>query len=231
MGVQIRKLYDPHQFPGAPVLELFASTYGLDRSRVCALGIEANPNHTPYLQVLNAYFRRKGHQAVVLTEVAASNQGGHVSFFTDPGSDSEWGAGLVNGWWLKQYGPDNEARVPMLDLPTFLTDFIHPLVLQIQWATGKRPRVGMKMDVEGEEYAILPGLITSGGLCQLDMLYLEPHKKETRTERGKVVGMSIPAMEKTFFRLRKANPGCRVQYSHLDDETYLHADTEVPLPP
>jgi hypothetical protein len=89
----------------------------------------------------------------------------------------------------------------------------------------------MKIDIEGEEYAMLPALITSGGLCEMDMVYIETHPRSFATETGKVVGLKIPAIEKSFEQMRRANPRCSVQYMHLDDETYLYADTQVPLPP
>jgi hypothetical protein len=78
VGAQLRKLYDPWQFPTAAVLGLFDATYGKNRSGVCAIGIEANPVHTPYLQKLNAYFRTRGYQAIVLTKTAASIRDGKV---------------------------------------------------------------------------------------------------------------------------------------------------------
>lgn len=51
LGVQIRKLYDPQQFPGAPVLPYYNQTFGHNRSNVCSIGVEpnSNPSHTSYL--------------------------------------------------------------------------------------------------------------------------------------------------------------------------------------
>jgi hypothetical protein len=37
-------------------------------------------------------------------------------------------------------------------------------------------------------------------------------------------------MESMFLKLRKTNSRCQVQFVHQDDETYLYADSEVPLP-
>lgn len=89
----------------------------------------------------------------------------------------------------------------------------------------------MKLYVEGEEYTLLPGLITSGGLCDLNMIYLETHRLEFRTDAGRAVNMSISELEDVFGNMRRANPRCTVVYLHLDDKSYLHADTEIPLPP
>lgn len=231
LGVQIRKLYHPEQFPNAGVLGLFNSTYGANRSGVCVLGVEANPVHTPYLTKLNKYFVKNGYQALVLTETAAAIRAGKVTLHQDHGSPVEWGASLAAGGWQQNTAnASNEAVITSLDLPAFMTRILRPLVMQIELETGKRPPVGMKMDVEGEEYALLPALITSGGLCDLTMIYLEPHRMEFRDADGKAVNMTIPAIDQAFSNMRKANPWCTVQYSHLDDETYYNAARDMPLP-
>jgi hypothetical protein len=211
------------------VLDLYTETYGHDRSRVCALGIEANPAHTAYLTVLNAYFKRKGIQALVLTQTAASVRPGHARFEQDSAGPQEWAARLAAPGKTK--GRDHILEVPLLDLPAFVSEVVHPLALESRWRTGQRLPLGMKIDIEGEEYAMLPALITSGGLCEMDMVYIETHPRSFATETGKVVGLKIPAIEKSFEQMRRANPRCSVQYMHLDDETYLYADTQVPLPP
>jgi hypothetical protein len=232
VGAQLRKLYDPWQFPEAHILDLYNETYGGSRSNVCAIGIEANAAHTQYLTELNNYFQRKGYQAVVLTNTAASIRSGSATFHFDRGSPVQWGASLAAGsWQISDTSRPNSATVELFDLPAFVADIVRPLVAQVHQETGTRPPVGMKLDVEGEEYALLPGLITSGALCDLDMIYLEEHKEEFRSEAGVAVNMTIAAMEEAFMHMRKANPRCNIRYTHLDDETYLHANTEVPLPP
>lgn len=231
VGAQIRKLYDPWQFPKAAILDLYNETYGANRSGVCTLGVEANPVHTPYLSKLNGYFRSKSYQALVLTETAASISTGKVTFHLDHGSPVEWGASLAAGSWQgRSNTTSNDAAVWTLDLPAFVADVVRPLVAQQQREREVRVPVGMKLDVEGEEYALLPGLITNGGLCDLAMIYLEPHREDFRSAAGKAVELNIPAMEQAFSKMRRANPRCAVKYTHLDDESYLHADTEVPLP-
>lgn len=235
VGAQLRKLYDPWQFPLAQVLGLFNSTYGHNRSRVCALGIEANPVHTPYLQKLNAYFRSRGYQAIVLTETAASIKPGKATFHLDHGSPVEWGASLSQGSWQgKSTNTSNTADVSLFDLPAFLADIVRPLVREHDYRpvtmTKQRPPVGMKLDVEGEEYALLPALVTSGALCDLSMAYIELHPPTMKTPDGMLAGMNATDVEDVFAKMRRANPRCNVNYSHLDDESYLHADTEVPLP-
>ena len=49
IGVQIRKLFEPHKYLGAPVYTLFDVSFGAaasgKRCRVCAIGVEPNPRH------------------------------------------------------------------------------------------------------------------------------------------------------------------------------------------
>ena len=52
IGVQIRKLFEPHKYPGAEVLPIFANLFGPQRCKVCAIGIEPNPRHTLRLNML-----------------------------------------------------------------------------------------------------------------------------------------------------------------------------------
>lgn len=54
MGVQVRKLFEPHLFPGATILRHFDAAFGTDRAHMpglCALGFEPNPRHTATLKV------------------------------------------------------------------------------------------------------------------------------------------------------------------------------------
>merc|ERR550539_841072 len=49
IGVQIRKLYEPDLFPGAPIIPLFDKYFGKieerDFSEICSVGWEPNPSH------------------------------------------------------------------------------------------------------------------------------------------------------------------------------------------
>ena len=53
IGVQIRKLFEPHLYPRAKVRKIFQHFFGdveLRSEGVCAVGFEPNPNHTTYLK-------------------------------------------------------------------------------------------------------------------------------------------------------------------------------------
>ena len=53
IGVQVRKLFEPHLYPKAKVQKIFDHFFGpieLRSESVCAVGFEPNPNHTTYLK-------------------------------------------------------------------------------------------------------------------------------------------------------------------------------------
>lgn len=94
-------------------------------------------------------------------------------------------------------------------------------------AAGRLPPVVMKLDVEGEEYALFPALMLSGGLCDISVLFLEAHGEAFRSADG--VNMTMQQMEESFARMRKANPHCRVQVQNLDDESF-YGGKAIPFP-
>jgi hypothetical protein len=228
LGVQIRKVYSPQQFPGAPVLEVFDRVFGSNRSRVCALGAEPNPAHRPYLNTLNAHFRRKGFQALVLTDTAVSTHAGEATLHLDAGSPAQWGASLTAGPWHRHTNASaRTATVQLLDLPRVLADVVLPFVRRTQLARGgARPPVVMKLDVEGAEYALLPALMLNGALCSMQAVYYESHPQAMRS--ADAVNMTFPAMLAAFAQLRTSSPRCGVKLLALDDESFLHGD-RVPL--
>lgn len=229
VGVQIRKLYNAHQFPDAPVLPVFEKVFGSDRAGVCAIGVEANPHHTAYLQTLNSYFFEQGYPAIILTEVAASTRSGRASFFLDPNSPVEWGASLTSGAWQTNNNGSVKADVELLNLPSFIADVVRPILKQELHTAGVLPPVAMKLDVEGEEYSLVPGLMLSGGLCDLSTVFLEVHPAQHVRNNSGAPAMTMPEMQAAFAKLRAASPQCRVEISNLDDESYLDGK-EIPLP-
>jgi hypothetical protein len=172
------------------------------------------------LTKLNAYFKRKGYQAIVLTETAVSISTGTATFYQDPGSPVEWGASLAQGsWQKKQSGAASQATIWTLDFPALFADVVRPIIVQDEIHTGMRPPTGMKMDVEGEEEALIPAMITNGALCGLSTIVMERHP-HGRSKAGKAVGLRVRKMEGMFSKLRKANSRCHVQFVHQDDKTY-----------
>jgi hypothetical protein len=82
---------------------LFDSYFGLHkaarRTSVCAVGIEANPHHSPALRQLERVHKRHGMRLHYLTETAVATRDGTTTFFLQNATKSgravhEWGASV-----------------------------------------------------------------------------------------------------------------------------------------
>ena len=83
-GLQIRKLYEPHLFPLAPVLPLYERYFGHPDTRnnqqICSVGFEPNPAHTAHLQAVAANYSTCGIRVIMFTETGVSNKDAIGSF-------------------------------------------------------------------------------------------------------------------------------------------------------
>ena len=109
IGVQIRKLFEPHKYPGAPVHSLFTETFAsTDRCRVCAIGVEPNPRHRPRLSQLQTRLTAAGAGVTVFEAAAGSadgvltlQYGARKSNFEDAGASTLGSddTGAMTRWW------------------------------------------------------------------------------------------------------------------------------------
>lgn len=150
-GVQVRKLYQPQQFPGAAVLSIFDKLFGpAPRPTVCTVGFEPNPKHTPYLRTLNTWFKARGYPAVILTETAVGAAPGKLPFYSDSKAAPqvhEWGASLSRSVAV-QGANVVVTNVTVADLAAFVVKVVRPVLDAEERKTGRRPPVAMKLDVE-----------------------------------------------------------------------------------
>ena len=214
IGVQVRKLFEPDKYPEAPVLPVFSEVFGDDRGRrVCAVGFEMNPSHTQRLQEVQAAYTACGFRVHFFTEVAVSNANGTVPFWSNR-DVLEVGASIFDRFVDSRA----EAAVPVWVRALDLVHFLEHEVL------GHAPTVMMKMDIEGAELLVLPGLLARGLLCRVAALTLEFHED-----------VMLDGDRRELEALRAALPivltrgGCRSRLLLLDDESYS-SDAERPWP-
>jgi len=229
VAVQIRKLYEPKQFPGANVIPVFDKFFGHNRKKVCAVGFEPNSAHTAYLQTANAYFKQYSLPVHVFTGVAVSSHRGNATFFNDqnaPKNVHEWGASLA------PWNPHNDTSstmVQLVDLHNFILNYVVPIVRDVKQRTGKAPPVMMKLDIEGAEFVVMPALMVSGALCHVDLVFAEWHDDRMRLAMPGRSNMSASEMHEAFEGLRSTtNNECKVKFMELDDETYVDG-TAIPF--
>ena len=110
--------------------------------------------------------------------------------------------------------------VPVIDLAEFIRNHITPRKYPQQGgnSTGK---VVVKMDIEGEEFAVLPALLSTGVLCTLDVIYTEFHDlmypeafKSLSTPERPIQYPHILQM------IVDASTICKTRIERLDDESY-----------
>lgn len=216
-GMQIRKLFEPHKYPDAPIHESYNKYFGpfTQRRGVCAIGIEANPLHSRRLHQLQGYYQANGfplhifHETIVSTKFVLD-----IPFYLEENTID-----TSHGWGSTAAAPlgSHTITVPSIDIAALLSD-----ILQI-WTSsvgmkGSNPRSFMvKMDVEGSEVIILPHLMLHGILCQINFLSIEwhPHIKNIGDEERN-------ATKKLFHSLEDEKVyGCGFKMVEFDDETYF----------
>lgn len=223
LGVQIRKLYEPHLYPGAPVLPIFDARFGkkddANRKDVCAFGFEPNPHWTDTLEQIEESYNLQGWPVVMFTETAINTHGDDVSFFLEPAESSkhhEWGASLTA--WHKSMSAITAGSI-------HVSHFIH-FVANKREGRVEGSQIIAKMDVEGAEYALVPHLIITGALCLINEIFVEFHDFSVTGELPPTGRDSFIADIK--YLLKNSGDCNNTAMNYLDDETY--GDTWMPLP-
>ena len=208
IGVQIRKLYEPHLYRGAPVLPLFQEMFGNHSSEVCSVGFEANPLHDKYLKEFEAYSLRRGWRVKIFTSTAVSFRDGLVSFFTEPGNE-------VNNQWTASLEPTlntSNTTVTSIDIASWIKDHI---LSRNSKSRLPKPIIMMKSDIERHDPTVLAHLMLSGVYCSIDMIYAEHLTKEFS---------SAVSLIQNYART------CKTKLIDMDDESYYQQRFPFVLP-
>jgi len=222
IGVQVRKLFEPERYPGAPVLEVFNENIGAPEDRrlpsaktgLCALGLEPNPAHREHLLSLQDNYTATGWN-VHFYPFAAWKDEGQMSFDEAPNATTEsWGAKL-NATPHPSASAKNRVSIRTVNLADFVTTLpMHSVRL-------------MKVDIEGAEYETVWRMLQQKVLCQgtIDMTFIESHAWGDVTDWQD---------ERTFGallnRIQKADcgsAGIPTRVSFLDDESFEHDEPDV----
>lgn len=207
IGVQIRKLFEPHlyrmvrpnqreyvpidgksSFVGVPpVLSVFDEWFGSDKCRVCAFGFEPNPNHHSRLELLQSHLKSLGF-GVHVFHAAAAELDGVVHFrFTNPAAatikKNDWGARRVASAAEETEARENNSAglvgVKAIDLVRILDAVDAGLTRKAKEVGLERHGpVVMKLDIEGSEYGVLPHAMLMGSFCRVvDLAFIEWHDR------------------------------------------------------
>jgi hypothetical protein len=97
-----------------------------------------------------------------------------------------------------------------------------------------KPVLGMKMDIEGSEYVVLPDLIHSNTICNFDFIFGEYHTRFAPIDPsvGHRVSLTtrkeLEMYERSITQVIESSRNCNVRWISSDDESYLRDG--IPLP-
>lgn len=246
-GVQIRKLYEPHLFPLAPIHELFNRYFGDagDRtpSDICSVGFEPNPKHEEHLKAMAEAYSSCGVKVLMMTNtgVGASNKKAKFAIINDSyGGEIKHDVGSMfvkDNDTVEEMGKQMKIsssfdEISMIRFSDFLLKTVSTRKLPLK-AAVETPRVVVKMDIEGAELEVVPDMFLTGAFRVVDNLHGEWH------------GCHVPLvdcrltlqLEKAAKLLGELSQGLEHQFEaiSLEDETYsgmplAGEEVEDPLP-
>lgn len=212
IGVQIRKLFEPHKYPGASVLPIFNNSFGEAKHRpttVCALGMEPNPHHMERLRMLEEAYNKRGFRTHIYP-FAAWKEEGTIEFRTDmedftPDTDNWNSQNEETGGHLAR----ELKEVRSVDLSAFIKSL----------PQGKVKL--MKIDIEGSEYEALARAIPEHIMCKsvIPQVYMEAHWWGNTETWQDQYGMEAISNRILQHDCPQSSPA---EMLEVDDETYLH---------
>jgi FkbM family methyltransferase len=241
IGVHSRFLFEPDKYPRADRAHgIFDSKFGdrsvRDNRDLCAFAFEPNPNHASRHEALEAAYRLQGWRYHYVA-AAVSNENGNMTFYHNNDEQyEEWG---FSDHDLSAKG--DPVSVPKIRLSNWLMEevYMRQLPKDVYGSYAEGPKVVMKMDIESQEYAVLPDVMFSGSVCKtVHFIFGEYHpwaieyNADPTTGRG---GLRIAHGEgkkkiADFVSFFHSFRDCELNthFVELDDESYLHDG--VPLP-
>jgi hypothetical protein len=247
IGVQMRKLYEPHLYDrpdprlpdlisyfksaeiaaqvnaSPPVLPVFDQYFGrAPRCHVCSIAVEPNPRHAPRLRELQQSLRAAGAGVLVLTATAADVYDGNTTMWIPPAT-AQWG-GKVNYVGAAVLPPNRTLPKNLLRssrAASVRTVDLARLLLFVRRELTRRQaggRIVMKLDTEGAEYRLLPHILARSAACGADLIFLEWHRT-TNPKHVEIRQQSVDAL---------AALTCKPTISSIDDETFLYDGVSLP---
>jgi hypothetical protein len=219
VGVQVRKLFEPHKYPEAKILRHFDKYFGnadvrkqpSGKTGLCAFGFEANPSLERRLRTIqDAYKAQQWRVTFVAPRIVSDVDDQNVTFYVDSNKVyNEWGSSITP--WR---GTDNMTAVTVktLDFASWFEKEIVPA----------NPKVVLaKMDIEGSEYLVLPRLIGKNFLCKhiWNAAQIEWHKGMNPTTKSRF-DLEHDVMGQKCLH--------KTKFERMDDETYVLDGAPLP---
>jgi len=136
------------------------------RSDICAIGFDGSNNRP------NKLLTSLVHKKVFYVNYSVSHSSGYKPIIHLPKSNS--GCDGSDGGGKYRAHP----TIPVVGLPAFISKYVsHRTIPDKLYDSDPPPTVVMKIDIDGEEIDIIPALIDSGVLCDINVLTVEWHDK------------------------------------------------------
>jgi len=235
-GLQIRKLYEPHTFPLAPIQPLYQRFFGPTEDRnlqeICSVSVEPNSKHAAHLKKLSeayatcgikvlVYEAGVGHKDMKLRFAPFNSLLGH-----EVGHDGS--ARLIHDDesvedFTETHFHDNVEveEVEVMRFARFITDVVAKRKLPVS-AGVVTPRVVIKADIEGAELKIIPDMLITGALDNVDNLHMEWHG-EASYRQGRepaMISKLAPAITAIADLTQREGIEHQLEVEEMDDETY-----------
>ena len=237
IGVHNRFLFEPHLYPDSRIRKRLERQLGqgFDNRDVCAFAFEPNPVHRARLESLSKAYQDMGWRLTTF-HVGVSDSNGNMTFYhVDPnGEHNEWGFTAVRPYpKVKNLPSPKPEVVPSIRLADFIQRHVEGRTMpDTVHGVYKKPKVLMKLDVEGMEFLILPDLVVSGALCQtVDCIFYELHPgqmtfpKSTLSLHSKKGASSFI---QPIIQIVQNNPNCITRFATTGDESYLYDGMPFP---
>lgn len=231
VGVHGRFLLEPQKYPKSPKsVPLFKKEYGLiDNRNICVFEFEPNAKHWSRLHEISAAYTKMGWRYHVV-EAAVSDRNGSETFFHQGKEDekyNEWGFSGANEIPTED---GYSVEVLTIRLGEWIQTHIHErIVPEMQ---DRPPILGMKMDIEGHEYRVLPDTIHTGAICDFDFVFGEFHPQFLPSKHLPELKTRSEAEQFTnaIQKIIEGSRNCKVRWYSIDDESYLKDGQPLPTP-
>jgi FkbM family methyltransferase len=211
-GMHVRFLFESDKYPQNQYSKRIFDKFFManrHRSDICAFGFEPNEAHVTRLDHLTAHLTKNGFRAYFY-HGAVSNETSTATFYGNPKLQNS----AVGFTGMDRANFTTKFTVNTINLSEFIerkiaTRNIPPPL----FPNDPPPTVVMKMDIEGYESIVLPQMLASKALCELDVLTIEYHEDRIPSMKG--------FQNKITQQLKAAqDSGCKVKVFNFDDESY-----------
>eukprot|EP01038_Epipyxis_sp_PR26KG_P018495 gene18495-26097_t len=225
IGIQIRKLYEPHYFKRSPIRWHFEDIFNSDiRTNICTIGFEPNSLHTSRLLGLQNAYLAANFPLVIFTNTAVGATNGTITFFHSPGQAKHYhesGASSIKYWGVDS--TYNETAL-LFDVDKFIHK-INDLWMKSASYHPKESRMVAKMDIEGSEYSVLPKMLGHGSLCIIHEIMIEWHDRFFPNATQEMLNLG-----KTLTWVSQNAVDCRLKLLEIDDNMYADGADNRPFP-